>query len=158
MAFLYHIESGTLCIEKLQHAMRLVVKKHKALRTSLFFDFGKQQLMQRINEEDCDQLFSFVESKFESMDEVLTGIMHTERGNPSLFDLERGVVCRLHVVRRNTNDKQLLPGDNIIFNFHHAMFDFPSVLIFHHDFNKAYTTSHLDYDDENQLRYVDCKS
>ena len=33
--------------------------------------------------------------------------------------------------------------DAIIFNFHHALFDFPSMNVFLHDLDQAYTTGQL---------------
>ncbi|CAF4355789.1 unnamed protein product, partial [Adineta steineri] len=38
---------------------------------------------------------------------------------------------------------------------HHALFDFPSMNIFLHDLNQAYTTGQLLYDDNTNLRYLD---
>ena len=46
--------------------------------------------------------------------------------------------------------------DALIFNFHHALFDFPSMDIFLHDLNQAYTTGQLSNNDNTALRYIDC--
>jgi hypothetical protein len=169
MPFLYSIELGTISISRLRHAFQLVVIKHQTLRTALFFDVEKQQLMQRIIEaKENEELFTFVESNFVDDDDedddddeknLLTMIMHDERGNPFLFDLTQGRVSRLHVVRRysSTNNSFLIKDDAIIFNFHHALFDFPSMDIFHHDLNQAYITGQLQLNNNNELRYLDCR-
>ena len=157
MSFLYRIETGTLSITRLCHALQLVIMKHHALRTALFFDSDNQELVQRILQpQQNEQLFTFVDSTFETEDNLVT-IMHDERGNPSHFDLAKGIVCRLHVVRRNSTSNDLDTGDAIIFNFHHAMFDFPSMPLFHRDLEQAYLMGELQLDDDNQLRYLDCE-
>ncbi|CAF4066371.1 unnamed protein product, partial [Rotaria magnacalcarata] len=156
MPFLYHIESGTMSIVRLRHALQLVVKKHQALRTALFFDSDKKQLMQRIVEaRENEELFAFCDSEVGTDDKLLMKIMYDERGNPFHFDLTSGRVCRLHVVRRNSNRNSLQKGDAIIFNFHHAIFDFPSMLVFQSELDRAYTTGQLELNDESELRYID---
>ncbi|CAF3071773.1 unnamed protein product [Rotaria sp. Silwood2] len=112
--------------------------------------------MQRIVEPiENEELFAFCDSEFGMDDELLTKIMYDERGNPFHFDLTSGRVCRLHVLHRNSNRNFLLKGDAIIFNFHHALFDFPSMLVFQRDLDRAYKTGQLELDDENELRYLD---
>ncbi|CAF4223922.1 unnamed protein product, partial [Rotaria sp. Silwood2] len=103
------------------------------------------------------ELFTFKESTIET-DEELSDIMHDERKNPTHFDLEKGLVFRCHVVyyKRNSNkDRHLCEGDALIFNFHHALFDFLSLDVFHQDLNQAYTTGQLPFEDDSSLRYID---
>ena len=158
MPFVHRIASGRLSITRLRHALQLVVIKHQSLRTALFFDSDKKELMQRIVQPTENQeLFTFVDTIFDTDDERLMKIMYDERGNPFHFDLERGLVCRLHVVRRSAKSDFLVEGEAIIFNFHHALFDFPSMLVFQRDLDRAYTTGQLQFDDESELRYLDCK-
>ena len=160
MPFLSHVQHGSLSAKRLRHAMELVVLKHAILHSALYFDNDKQELMQRIvAHEENEELFSCVESRFVNKDEDLMKIMHDERGNPFHFDLERGIVCRLHIVRSSSSKSdELTSGDSIIFNFHHSQFDFPSMIVFHRDLAEAYTTGQLNINPENELRYLDCKS
>lgn len=160
MPFLSHIKSGLLSMKRLRRAMKLVVGKHAILHSALYFDGDKQELMQRIvSHGENEELFSYVESRCANKDEDLMKIMHDERGNPFHFNLERGIVCRLHIVRGSSSKSdELVSGDSIIFNFHHAQFDFPSMIVFHRDLVEAYTTDQLNIDPDNELRYLDCKS
>jgi hypothetical protein len=45
----------------------------------------------------------------------------------------------------------------IIFNFHHALVDFPSMNLFIDDLNQVYTIDQLLHSDENALTYLDRK-
>ena len=161
MPFLYRLSSEcTLSISQLRHALQLIVQKHLSLRTSLNFDSENNVLMQRIvdlDNDNKDQLYEFIESTYET-EEELSHIMHTEKGNPHIFDLSRGLVFRCHLVyyKRICTINLLSDKDAIIFNFHHALFDFPSMSIFLHDLNQAYTTSQLPPDNDDTLRYLDC--
>jgi hypothetical protein len=103
-------------------------------------------------------LFAFIQSTYET-DEQLNIIMHEEKRNPQLFDLAHGLVFRCHIVHYNQiSSKDLLSDkDVLIFNFHHALFDFPSMDVFLHDLNQAYTTGQLFIGDNTTLRYLDCK-
>jgi hypothetical protein len=85
--------------------------------------------------------------------------MHDERKNSNHFDLARGLVFRCHIVRqkRVSRDSILRDGDALIFNFHQALFDFPSMDIFHSDLDTAYSTGQLIGDDDTTLSYLDCK-
>ncbi|CAF1500373.1 unnamed protein product, partial [Adineta steineri] len=159
MPFVYHLHhSHTLSIERLYHALQLIVIKHQSLHTSLLFDAEKNIVMQRIIDmnDNSRQLFTFFESTYET-EEQLNEILHDEKRNPHLFDLSQGLVFRCHLVyhiRISSNDL-LSDKDVLIFNFHHAQFDFPSMNIFLHDLNQAYTTGQLLYDDNTNLRYLD---
>ena len=161
MPFLYHLYPGhTLSIKQLHHALRLILTKHQSLRTSLIFDEEKNLLMQRIIDfnDNNNQLFSFMESTYET-DEQLNSIMHEEKRNSQLFDLAQGLVFRCHILHyKEISATDILSDkDALIFNFHHAMFDFPSMKMFLDDLNQAYTTGQLSYDDSTTLRYLDCK-
>ena len=79
--------------------------------------------------------------------------------NSTLFDLSQGLVFRCHIVHYNeiSSTDLISHKDAIIFNFHHALFDFPSMNIFLHDLNQAYTTHELRNDENIALRYLDCE-
>jgi hypothetical protein len=161
MPFLYQLCSQhTLSIKQLRYALQLIIIKHVSLRTSLNFDTDRNRLMQRIidSKDDEKQLFTFIESTFET-DEQLIHIMHDEKGNSQLFNLAEGLVFRCHLVHQNpipSNDL-LTNEDVIIFNFHHALFDFPSMNVFLHELNHIYETGRLFRDNDSDLRYLDCK-
>ncbi|CAF1190426.1 unnamed protein product [Adineta steineri] len=123
MPFLHRLSSGgTLSISKLRQTLQHVLIKHSAPRTSLDFDTNKNILMQKIiDHTDNKELFTFIESTFET-DEDFNKIMHNERGNPNNFHLLAGIICE---------------KDALIFNFHHALFDFPSMKMFRQDLDYA---------------------
>ncbi|UJR06585.1 hypothetical protein I4U23_010869 [Adineta vaga] len=161
MPFVYHLSTNnTISVKQLQHALDLTISKHLALHTAFIFDKDKNILMQRIIDITTDQktLFTFIESTYETQQQ-LNNIIHEEKRNPQLFNLTQGLVFRCHLVyyKHISSDHLLHHKDIIIFNFHHAAFDFPSMHIFLHDLNQAYTTSQLlnDNNDETNLRYLD---
>ena len=161
MPFVYHLHSHhTISVQHLRHALQLIVTKHESLRTSLLFDIEKNLDMQSINgmNDNNRQLFTFIESTY-TTHEQLSHILHEEKYNPQLFNLAQGLVFRCHLVyyKQISSNHLLSDKDLLIFNFHHALFDFPSMNIFLHDLNQAYTTGQLLYDDNTNLRYLDCK-
>jgi NRPS condensation-like uncharacterized protein len=161
MPFLYRLyPKHTLSIKRLRHALQLIATKHLSLRTSLIFDTVSNRLMQRIVDfnDGNKQLFTFIESSFDT-DEQLTDIKHNEKGNSQLFNLAQGLVFRCHLVYHNqiSSNDLLCDKDVIIFNFHHALFDFPSMDVFLHDLDQAYKTGQLFANDNTALRYIDCK-
>ena len=158
MPFLYRLNSQhTLSITHLKHALQLILTKHLSLRTALVFDKQDNLLVQQIID-TTQQHFTFIQTIFES-NEHLTDIMHNEKRNSQLFDLAQGLVFRCHILHYKhipTTDL-ITDQDVIIFNFHHALFDFPSMDVFLHDLNQAYTTDQLSIDGDTTLRYLDCK-
>ena len=162
MPYLYRLSPGnTLSIKQLQQALQQVVIKHQSLRTSLGYDSDKNVLMQRIIDQidnNRKKMFVFIESTFET-DEQLNSIMHNEKGNSQLFDLAQGLVFRCHLVyyKQISSNDLLCDKDALIFNFHHALFDVPSMDVFLRDLNQTYTTGQLRTDDDTTLRYLDCE-
>ncbi|CAF1557529.1 unnamed protein product, partial [Adineta steineri] len=161
MPFVYSLHSHhTLSVQHLRYALELIVTKHESLRTSLIFDTHNNRLMQQFTDFNQSQntLFSFIESTY-TTHEQLNHILHEEKYNPHLLNLAQGLVFRCNLVYYNqvSSNDHLSDKDVLIFNFHHAQFDFPSMEMFLHDLNQAYTTSHLLYDDNTLLRYLDCK-
>ncbi|CAF3901280.1 unnamed protein product, partial [Adineta steineri] len=159
MPFVYRLQSGhTLSIKQLRHALHLTVKKHPSLHTSLHFDIQKNLLMQRVitHEDNYTDMFSIIETAYET-DEQLNEILLNEKRNPHLFNLAQGLISRCHLVyyKQISSNHLLSHKDILIFNFHHAFFDFPSMKVFHHDLNQAYTTRQLPNNDNNNLRYLD---
>ena len=149
-----------LSIQQLRHALHLLLIKHLSLRTALVFDSHNNQLIQRIMHVNGDRHkphFSFLQTTYQS-EEQLTHIMHNEKRNPHLFDLAEGLVFRCHIVqyKQISSTDFISDKDVIIFNFHHALFDYPSLDIFLTDLNQAYTTGQLASDHEKSVRYLDC--
>jgi hypothetical protein len=161
MPFLYRLSlEHTLSIKHLRDALQQIVTKHLSLRTSLIFDTETNRLMQRIIDtgDSKKQQFTFIESIFET-EEQLIHIMYDEKRNFQLFDLAQGLVFRCHLLHHEQiSSNDLLTNNNaIIFNFHHAMFDYPSMDVFLHDLDHFYKTSQLSKDNDSDLRYLDCK-
>jgi hypothetical protein len=161
MPFFYRLDpQHTLSIKHLCYALELIVTKHLSLRTSLIFDTEKNAHIQRITDfnENTKQLFTFIQSTFHT-DEQLIDIMYNEKGNFQLFNLAEGLVSRCHLIHyKEISPSDLLTDeDAIIFNFHEAVFDFPSMNVFLHDLDQAYKTGQLTTDDDTILRYVDCE-
>ncbi|CAF1519113.1 unnamed protein product [Adineta steineri] len=117
-------------------------------------------LMQRVitRKENYTDMFSIIENSYETQKQ-LNDIIHEENFTPQLFDLAEGLVFRCHLVyyKQISSNNLLSDQDLLIFSFHHALFDFPSMQVFLHDLNQAYTTGQLLYDDSTNLRYIDCK-
>jgi hypothetical protein len=162
MPFLYRLSHNhTLSMQHLHHALRLIINKHQSLRTSLIFNEDNNLLMQRIihsNDNNNHQLFTFIESPFET-DQQLNNIMHDERRNSQYFSLTQGLVFRCHILyyKQISTNRLLSHQDAIIFNFHHALFDIPSMGVFINDLSQAYETGQLIFDKDTIVRYLDCK-
>ncbi|CAF1584703.1 unnamed protein product, partial [Adineta steineri] len=159
MPFFYHLNTEhTLSIQQLRQALHLIVRIHQSLRTLFVFDAEKNSLMQRIVDFDNskNRLYTFIENTYETQ-EQLNDIMHEEKHNPQLFNLGQGLVFRCHLVyyKQIPSNDLVSDKDVIIFNFHHSIFDYPSIDIFLRDLNQAYTTGQLVYDDNTNLRYID---
>ena len=117
--------------------------------------------MQRVltrKDDNKSDMFPIIESTYE-VDEQRNQILHDEKRNPQLFDLAQGLAFRCHLVYHQhiSSNNLLSDKDLLIFNFHHALFDFPSMNIFLHDLNQAYATGQLSNNDDTTLRYLDCE-
>jgi condensation domain-containing protein len=161
MPFLYQLSPNhTLSITQLRHALQLVINKHQSLRTSFVFDIDKNLLMQWIidQEDNKDNLSLITESTYET-DEQFNNILHDEQTNRQHFDLSQGRVFRCHIVycQQISSNDLLSDKDILIFNFHRALFDLPSMDVFLNELNQAYETGHLSTNDDSDLRYLDCK-
>ncbi|CAF1529722.1 unnamed protein product, partial [Adineta steineri] len=160
MPFLYRLQPNhTLSIKQLRHALHLIVTKHPSLHTALHFDIQKNLLMQQVITDEGktgNNMFSIFETTYETQ-EQLNDIIHKEKHNPHLFDLAQGPVFRCHTIyyKQISSNHLFCDKDLLIFNFHHALFDFPSMKVFLHDLNQAYTTGQLSYDNSTNLRYLD---
>ncbi|CAF4238711.1 unnamed protein product, partial [Adineta steineri] len=159
MPFVYSLYAHhILSVKHLRHALQQIVTKHHSLRTSLIFHTESDRLLQRIIDINNNnrQLFTFIENTYETQ-EQLNDIIHEEKYNSHLFDLTQGLVfrCQLVYYKQISSNHLLSDKDLLVFNFHHSVFDYPSMNIFLHDLNQAYITGQLLYDDSTNLRYLD---
>ncbi|CAF1356518.1 unnamed protein product [Adineta steineri] len=83
--------------------------------------------------------------------------MYDEKCNSQIYHLDQGLVFRCHILyyKQISSNNLLCDKDRIIFNFHHVLFDFPSMKIFLHDLNQAYMTNQLPINHNTDLRYLD---
>lgn len=161
MPFFYRISSThTLSITRLHKALKEVVDKHEMLRTSVIFDAGKCQLLQKIKDHGSSntELFTFIESHFET-DHQLQAIIHSETNNSEYLDPTRGLVFRCHVVlfNKTSSNDAICKNDLVIFNFHNLVFDNSSIEVFVYELNEAYCESQLKVNQSTELRYLDCR-
>ncbi|CAF4144029.1 unnamed protein product, partial [Adineta steineri] len=159
MPFMYYLfPNHTLSVPQIYNALQLVLAKHESLHTSLIYDSNKNLLMQRVlTQQDINNdMLIITESTYET-DEQLNAIIENEKCNPQLFDLTPGFVFRCHIIyyKQISSNNTLSDKDIIIFNFHHAFFDYPSMNIFLHDLDLAYKTGQLRTDNYTSLRYTD---
>ncbi|CAF4098502.1 unnamed protein product [Adineta steineri] len=157
--FFYRLYIGDiLSVQKLRYALQFIANKHESLHTSLIYDSNKNLLMQRVlsQPDNNNGMFTITESSYET-DEQLNVIIVNEKCNPELFDLAQGLVFRCHIIyyKQISSNSIISDKDIIIFNFHHAFFDYPSMDIFLHDLDQAYKTGQLTTDNDITLRYID---
>jgi hypothetical protein len=157
MPFFYRLSIGnTLSIKQLHQAIQKVIIKHQSLRTSFYIDTNQNnKLIQKILDVTN---FDRIQSLYQT-DEQLNEIFHDEKSNPKHFDLIKGQIFRCHIVyyKQISSNDFLNDKDILIFNFHHIIFDFPSINIFLDDLNQAYTNSQLTIQDNTNICYLDCK-
>ncbi|CAF4074590.1 unnamed protein product, partial [Adineta steineri] len=159
MSFFYRLYTGDiLSVKQLRHALQLIVTKHESLHTLLIYDSNKNILMQRIlTQQDINNdMVTITESSYET-DEQLNAIIENEKCNPQLFDLTQALVFRCHIIyyKQISSNNILSDRDIIIFNFHPALFDYPSINLFLYDLDQAYKTGQLTSHNATTLRYID---
>ncbi|CAF4261557.1 unnamed protein product, partial [Adineta steineri] len=159
MSFFYRLYTGDiLSVPQLRHALQLIANKNESLHTSLIYDSNKNILMQRVltRQDINNDMITITESTYKT-DEQLNAIIENEKCNPQLFDLTQGLVFRCHIIyyKQISSNNILSDKDIIIFNFHPALFDYPSINLFLHDLNQAYKTGQLTTDNATTLRYID---
>ena len=83
-------------------------------------------------------------------------ILQDEETNPAHFHLNAGRVFRCRVIQRSqpTDKDLLMDGDILLFNFHHAIFDYSSKSIFLTDLKQAYSIGMLDHHVPNYIDYA----
>jgi hypothetical protein len=155
----YILFNCSVSIKRLRQALRRVLVKHAALRTSFHFDTLANKWFQRIEPlADDYEGFTFALSEgVDSYDEINRLIME-EFSIQGLFDTERGQLVRLHIVRRTKmtpiNEDFVKVGDIIIFTIRHEAIDGTSVGLFLSDLTQSYDTGELVVD-PNAISYLD---
>ncbi|CAF4277277.1 unnamed protein product, partial [Adineta steineri] len=128
--------SQQITIDRLRQAIDAIIAKHAILRTSLDWNIDTNVLVQSIQQFNYRNQFEFVISYAEN-DEEITKIINKEITSSKLFDLNRGIVLRCHIIKYNFMRKDeeiyLEKNDIIIFNLHHIAFDGASRRIFFSD-------------------------
>ena len=149
----------SLSMDRLLHAIRCVLSKHKILRTSLIFNDNDSTLKQFIT--DKHLTFNLAaEQTFKNEKELYDIIYHTTI-NPHLFDLSTGrifhcQILRQHIVSDENNDQALITHrDVLIMAFHHAAADRSAFSIFFNDLCNASNNNTTWSDDEEPLQYID---
>ncbi|CAF1481617.1 unnamed protein product [Adineta ricciae] len=152
---IYKLSSNTtFSLDRLRHALALIVEKHVILCTALIY--GQDGLIQKILP-ISENLYNFEVTNIVN-DIHLKQILYDEETNRSLFDLEKGRVFRCHILCHSSNNddgSSLKQNDIILFNFHHIAFDGSSIQIFINDLRQALITSELHYNYEDNITYLD---
>ncbi|CAF4317896.1 unnamed protein product, partial [Adineta steineri] len=109
-------------IDRLRQAIDAIIAKHAIFRTSLDWNINTNVLAQYIHQFNYRNQYEFVISYAEN-DEETTKIINKEITSAKLFDLNRGIVLRCHIIKYNSTRKDeeiyLEKNDIIIFNLHH---------------------------------------
>ncbi|CAF4288726.1 unnamed protein product, partial [Adineta steineri] len=115
-----------ITIDLLRQAIDGIIAKHAIFRTSLDWNIDTNVLVQSIQQLNYRNQYAFVISYVEN-EEELTKIINREITSSKLFDLNRGIVLRCHIIKYNSTRKDeeiyLESNDIIIFNLHHIAFD-----------------------------------
>ncbi|CAF4229251.1 unnamed protein product, partial [Adineta steineri] len=150
--------SQQITIDRLRQAIDAIIAKHAILRTSLDWNIDTNVLVQSIQQFNYRNQFEFVISYAEN-DEEITKIINKEITSSKLFDLNRGIVLRCHIIKYNFMRKDeeiyLEKNDIIIFNLHHIAFDGASRRIFFSDLKYNLENDSTLINNENQFQYID---
>jgi fengycin family lipopeptide synthetase D len=150
--FMFAINHEALSIDRLRHALTSLVQKHPVLATAVRLDEKSGELHQYLPSEpnDSEATCVLIVDKIANHDELVT-ILAEEQTNRTLFNLARGQLFRCRVILfDNIDNDDIL----ILINIHHIAFDGFSMDMFVHDFQRAYTTGHLDSYDSS-FQYID---
>ncbi|CAF4152919.1 unnamed protein product, partial [Adineta steineri] len=145
-------------IDRLRQAIDAIIAKHAIFRTSLDWNINTNVLAQYIHQFNYRNQYEFVISYAEN-DEETTKIINKEITSAKLFDLNRGIVLRCHIIKYNSTRKDeeiyLEKNDIIIFNLHHIAFDGASRRIFFSDLKYNLENDSTLLNNENQFQYID---
>lgn len=163
---IYRISSGdgTVSITRLYRALKVIVNKHKILRTALDFDTTGvpiQTVMEMIDLSDDEKPFGFTILELENdVDENMNNI-YDKIQSLDIFDLRKGRVLHCHIARHSfhpsshNNHDLLIDGDLILLSLHHSVFDGASAPIFLRDLCNAYNFDSPIPTSDDTLQYID---
>ncbi|CAF4280886.1 unnamed protein product, partial [Adineta steineri] len=151
-----------ITIDQLRQAIDAIIAKHAIFRTSLNWDMNTYALVQHIHQFNDRNQYEFLISYAENAEEI-TKIINKEITSSKLFDINRGIVLRCHIINVNnkhnssrTDEEIFLEKDDIIiFNLHHIAFDGASQRIFFTDLKYNLENDSTLLNNENQFQYID---
>jgi hypothetical protein len=152
-SFSFHI---SVSVKRLREALRQVILKHAVLRSSMHYDMARHEGYQRI-ESLTDEGFIFVASVTDKNIEADRHLIKQECA-PDLFDIKRGRLVRLHIIRHDMKQDEniLVQGDIIILNVRHEAIDGTSETIFLAELAHAYQTEEqLPIKSSDAITYLD---
>ncbi|UJR34431.1 hypothetical protein I4U23_021838 [Adineta vaga] len=119
----YQVDTGELLVDDLLTIVDALVERHGILRTRLHFDAYTRSLRQSIRPVmDVRQMYTQQLSIATDADDMTRRIF--EEVSNSSMNFEHGHIFRLHLIFQPDSDKSVLrPGDVIILNIHHGVFD-----------------------------------
>ncbi|CAF4197010.1 unnamed protein product, partial [Adineta steineri] len=155
------VVQGSLSFNRLLHALRFVLDKHKILRTSLMLNSENGVLEQCIT--GLHKIFTITMNQTFENENELRDIINRTTINPNLFDLSTGRVFHAEILRHqmslneneNNNNEFITNSDVLLIVFHHAAFDRASRSIFFNDLCLAYNTYAILTEDDESLQYID---
>ncbi|CAF1590104.1 unnamed protein product, partial [Adineta steineri] len=151
-------EQQLITIDRLRQAIDTIIAKHAIFRASLDWNINTNVLVQYIQQFNYRNQYEFVISYVEN-DEEITKIINREITSSKLFDRNRGIVLRCHIIKYNSTRKDeeicLQNNDIIIFNLHHIAFDGASRRIFFSDVKYNLENDSTLINNENQFQYID---
>ncbi|CAF1215302.1 unnamed protein product [Adineta steineri] len=135
-----------ITIHRLRQAIDAIIVQHAIFRPSLDWDMNTNALVQYIQQFNCRNQYEFVINDAENDEEITSS---------KLFDLNRGIVLRCHIIKYNFTRKDeeiyLENNDIIIFNLHHIAFDGASRRIFFSDLKYNLENDSTLLNNENQF-------
>ncbi|UJR34439.1 hypothetical protein I4U23_021846 [Adineta vaga] len=150
-----YIKDGTMSIERIRTALMTVVERNHVLRTAVYFDYDKNQIVQEVMPITNERISFCVTHNVQS-DVQFDALLVAETNTP-FARLDQGLVVRCHLIQMNNkskHDKYLHKGDIILFAFHHIAFDLISAGHFIIAFGEAYDEP-TKVDHKNTLQYID---
>ena len=146
------IKHGSMLIERIRLAITTILERHTILRTAVRFNEDSGQLEQIVQPVVDETSYSFQVTHSTQSSEQIDNLLTTEFVT-HFANVERGVVVRCHLIKMSVDDgEHLLPGDIIVFVFHHIAFDLSSVRPFWDEFTQAYDLTEFR---SPALQYID---
>ena len=150
------VVQGTLLVDRLDKAVRLVLAKHKILCTALVFNHEHGVVTQSITEKYST--FTLIAKQIFRNEQELQEIIYQRTTDLNLFDLATGRVFHCEILRqqKSMHDNCLITeSDVLLFGFHHATIDRISYRIFYNDLCLVYNNDKIMTANEKAVHYID---